>query len=271
MRHKLLKHFSILNAFICMLLSFGFIFSSCSRNNLQKEEQIRVNNSNVTNDLDTLVNSVQGNLSLNKIATTPNSVLLTGLADHRLVTVYKSRSEPKPNGSSFRFLKKTYEYDGREIGKVEHYMPGFDILYGYNLLNIAHYDLKSEKLSFIFQHSALIKTFYYPSFIQDSVAKKPINRNYYLLSVYDEDTNKDSLINKNDLRRFYYVDAGVSSKIRLIPSEYSVVRSQYDVQNDAMYIFAKLDANKNGTGDPQEPMHIFWINLKSPTVAKRLY
>jgi len=144
-------------------------------------------------------------------------------------------------------------------------------LYGFNLLNIAHYDMKSEKLKFLFDRPALVKTLYYPSTVQDSIDKKPINRDYYLISVYDEDTNKDTLINRKDLRKFYYFDASCTIKTQLVPNDYSVVRSQYDYKNDVMYIFAKQDTNKNGTGDIKEPTHIFWIDLKAPFKAKKMY
>jgi hypothetical protein len=99
----------------------------------------------------------------------------------------------------------------------------------------------------------------------------PINRNYYLVSVYDEDCNKDGFINRFDLRRFYYVDGVNQVKIQLIPPDYSVTRSQYDFQNDVMYIFAGHDENKNNKWEVKEPIHIFWIDLKNPAVAKRLY
>jgi hypothetical protein len=150
-------------------------------------------------------------------------------------------------------------------------MPGIDILFGYNLLNIAHYDLKQEKGNFLFNHPVLVKTFYYPSFEQDSIDKQPINRNFYLVSVYDEDTNKDTLINKNDLRRFYLFDSSCIVKTQIIPTNYSVIRSQYDSKNDIMYIFARLDENKNGTQDKSEPVNVFWFSLKAPSKAKRLY
>jgi hypothetical protein len=38
-----------------------------------------------------------------------------------------------------------------------------------------------------------------------------------------------------------------------------------------MYLFARHDANGNGTIDKTEPMHIFWFSLKGPAKAKRLY
>ncbi|MGG6652108.1 UNVERIFIED_CONTAM: hypothetical protein ITH24_24860, partial [Salmonella enterica subsp. enterica serovar Weltevreden] len=48
-------------------------------------------------------------------------------------------------------------------------------------------------------------------------------------------------------------------------------RSQYDHQNDVMYLYASFDANKNGTRDKGEPVCIFWFSLASPQKAKRLY
>ncbi len=255
---------------ISILFSNVLIFSCSSNKGEQKEEQIIVSIDEDSTETDSLVNSIQGNSSLTQLATTPNSVILTGLADHRLVTIYKAKKEPTASGGN-SYSKRSYEYEGDGGEFVEHYMPGIDILYGYNLLNIAHYDLKTEKLNHLFNNPVLIKTLYYPSFTQDSLNKKPINRNYYLLSVYNEDTNKDTLINKKDLRRFFHFDANNSIKTQLVPSDYSLIRSQYDPQNDVMYLFASHDANKNGTRETKEPIHIFWINLKTPAVAKRLY
>lgn len=40
---------------------------------------------------------------------------------------------------------------------------------------------------------------------------------------------------------------------------------------DVMYLFAKHDSNKNGTGEKEEPLHVFWIDLKASAKAKRLY
>jgi Ca2+-binding EF-hand superfamily protein len=101
--------------------------------------------------------------------------------------------------------------------------------------------------------------------------KQPINRNYYFVSVYDEDTNRDTLINRKDLRKFYHFDASGSVKTQLLPPHYSVFRSQYDSQNDVMYLFARFDTNKNGRTENKEPIHIFWLSLVDPQPAKRVY
>jgi hypothetical protein len=239
------------------------------RNEMKGEEQISISStildeSSSPNDS---LNSVIGNVTMQQMATFPNRVILTGLTDQRLVSIYKSKSTSDNSSSS----NLEYYSEESEDEANLHFMPGIDILFGYNLLNIAHYDLQTEKVNYLFSHPVLVKTLYYPSYSQDSLDKKPITRSFYLVSAYDEDTNKDTLINKKDLRRFYHFDAKTCLKTQLIPSNYSVNRSQYDAKNDVMYIFASYDENRNGTQDKSEPVHIFWFSLKTPTKAKLLY
>ncbi|MFN6946285.1 MAG: hypothetical protein ACK4ND_15150 [Cytophagaceae bacterium] len=247
------------------LITFVFLLACSSKKEVQKEEHIRIS----TSGADSVTNAIYGNISLNQLATIPNSVILTGLPDHRLITVYKAKKDGKPASGTQRYSYSYYDEDNN--GGLKHFMPGIDLIYGYNLLNIAHYDMKQEKVNTLFEQPVLIKSLYYPSFTPDSLDKKPINRDYYLVSVYDEDTNNDTLINNKDLRRFYHFNSDCTKKTQLIPSDYSVVRSQYDSRNDVMFIFARHDANKNGTGDKNDPMHIFWINLKAPAPAKPMY
>lgn len=255
------------------LISPHFVFwlcvlsalASCSGNRHElREEQIRI--APALTEIDS-VNSIQGNVSFGEMNTYPQDVVLTGLPQHRLVTVYKSRKDDKQD----RGRSSYYYYDDYSSDRFQHFMPGIDLLPGYNLLNIAHYDLTTEKLTFLFDQPVLVKSLYYPSFVQDSINKKPVNRDYYMVSVYDTDTNADTLLNKSDLRRFYHFNASCSKKTLLIPNDYSAVRSQYDRDNDIMYIFARHDSNKNGMIEKTEPLHVFWIDLKSPLAAKRLY
>lgn len=245
--------------------------TSCKQKSFdeKKFEQITERESYSETFEDTTANSVKVNQALSQLNLTPNSVLITGLPQHRLLTIYKASSDLKSeDGKSSRVY---YNYDGYEYEGDEHYMPGIDILYGYNLLNIAHYDMLQDKTNFLFKKSALIKTLYYPATIQDSINKIPVTRNYYLLSVYDEDTNKDSIISRKDLRKFYCFSADGLSKTQIIPNGYSVLRSQYDDANDAMYIFAKQDVNKNGKTEKSEPLQVFWVDLKAPSPAKLIY
>ena len=92
-----------------------------------------------------------------------------------------------------------------------------------------------------------------------------------MVSVYDEDTNKDGFININDLRRFYSFDIDANGKKPIVPINYSVYKSEYDPANDLVYIFAKFDANKNGKMDELEPINIFWVDLKNPERTGKQY
>ena len=258
------------NRIISCSLILIIALSSCSNKTSLKDEQIKISNSVSTNINDSLTNSIKGNASFNQISTRPNSVILTGFENHRLVTIYINSNESCSKNNRGNYSR--YSSDNEDSNKgLKNYVPGIEILYGFNLLNVAHYNMKTEKLDFMFDNPVLIKTLYYPSFHQDSIDKKPINRNYYLVSVYNQDTNRDSLINNKDLRRFFYFDIDNKIKIQLLPNDYSVLRSQYDSKNDVLYLYAKFDANTNGIADNEEPIHIFWINLKNPTQAKLLY
>jgi hypothetical protein len=250
-------------------ISIVMFFVACSRNREAKEEQIRVETEGQSTATDTAtLNTIKGDVSLTQLATYPNKVILTGLPGQRLISIYKKHKSNSPDSHNSR--SSSYYYDESQ-DEYAHFMPGIDLLFGYNLVNIAHYDFTTQKTKLLFDHPVLVKSLYYPSFDQDSLNKKPINRNYYLVSVYNEDTSGDTVISKLDLRRFFYINATAIQQLQLIPSDYSVVRSQYDSMNDIMYIFARHDENKNGQSERQEPLHVFWINLAKPETAKRLY
>ena len=210
-----------------------------------------------------------------EIKTRPSNVLLTGNPTYRLTTIYKVNYNKKTKKTFIGSNAFHYNYsdDNSQLGNRwnYHYMPGLEAVYGYNLLNISHYNIETKKQKPLFKTPVLIKTLYYPSFEQDTLYHEAVNRNYFLISVYDEDTNGDTLINVKDLRRFYHFDIEGKTKTPLIPLNYSVLRSEYDPANDYMYIFAKIDKNENGKRDEEEDLHIFWIDLKDPKNNGRQY
>ena len=132
------------------------------------------------------------------------------------------------------------------------------------MVNVSHHDTETQKQKTFFDKPVLIKTLYYPSFSKDTLNYEPVNRNYFMISVYDEDTNKDGFLNVKDLRRFYHFDINANNKRNLTPANYSIYKSEYDPSNDLVYIFAQLDENQNGLIDDGEDVHIFWIDLKNP-------
>ena len=92
-----------------------------------------------------------------------------------------------------------------------------------------------------------------------------------LLSVYDEDTNKDQKINSKDLRRFYlYNESGEVIK-NIVPKNYNVFKSIYDKTSDYLYVYARIDENKNGKSESIEPIKVFYIDLKNPEDIGNVY
>lgn len=207
--------------------------------------------------------------------TRPNTVLLTGNPNHRLITVYKEKisRDGKRRYIDGNYFHRTYPYYNNEWVKTwhGHFMPGIEAVYGFNMFNIGHYNVKTKRRNFLFEKPVLVKTLYYPALEQDTLNLEPVTRNYYLVSAYNEDTNNDSIINHKDLRRFFHFDIEGLEKTMLIPSNYSVLSSEYDRQIDVMYIFARLDENRNGSRDKNEPIHIFEVDLKTPGKADRVY
>lgn len=210
-----------------------------------------------------------------KLETRPGNVLLTGLSKYRLTTIYMLNYDKKSKSyyTGYNHYYRNYTEMGYDNGNRWHdnFMPGLQAIYGYNMINVSHYNTETKKYNYFFNQPVLIKTLYYPSFTKDTLNFNPVNRDYYLISVYNEDTNKDGFINIKDLRHFYYFDLDGLNQRAIIPANYSVISSEYDPANDFMYVYAQLDENKNGQRDETEDIHIFWIDLKNPNHNGRQY
>lgn len=209
------------------------------------------------------------------LKTQPNSVLSTGMQSIRITPVFKVNKNPKNNHyytGSNNFLYN-YESSSDELNNNWNYnfMPGFHGVYGFNMVNLMHYSYVENRQKPFFKKPVLVKTVYYPSTTVDTLNKIPVRRNYFMISAYDEDTNRDSIINQKDLRRFYLFDSLANLTMPLIPKNYGVFKSSYDEANDHMQVFAKLDVNNNGMIDDLEPIHIFWIDLKNPEKTGKMY
>lgn len=207
------------------------------------------------------------NIDSLKLETRPRNVLLTNTPEHRITPIYKvnyNKKTKKPFTGSNAYHSNWNDNYNNGNNWNNNFMPGFEAMYGYNFINISHYNNQSKNENKFFDKPVLIKTFYYPTFSKDTLSFEPVNRKYYMVSVYDEDSNKDGFINVRDLRRLYHFDIEGKNKRNLIPKNYSVMSSEYDSANDFMYVFAKADKNQNGKMEQDEPTDIFWIDLKNP-------
>ena len=209
-----------------------------------------------------------------KFETRPSNVLLTGTPQYRLTTIYKVNYNK--DGTPY-IGSNDYHVNYSEISQTDgnqwhyNYLPGMEALSGYNLVNVSHFDTQTLEQRYFFDQPVLVRTLYFPSLSQDTLNHKPIVRNYFMVSVYDEDTNKDGRLDTKDLRRLYWLDKTAKQRRALIPTNYSVYKSEYDPANDYFYVFAHLDENNNGQHDSGEATHIFWIDLTNPERTGRLY
>ena len=99
--------------------------------------------------------------------TRPSNVLLTGNPRYRLATIYKVNF----NKDSTTFIgSNDFYYNYQSIGDKQgnqwnhNFMPGLETVYGYNLVNVSHFDIETQKQKFFFEKTVLIKTVYFPSF-----------------------------------------------------------------------------------------------------------
>jgi len=203
----------------------------------------------------------------NPLEIAPSEVLFTYSSDHRLTAVFKVTYDGKYRNFNKvgTYYNRDYDYYNDEDNQWSYnYMPGFHASHGKNIVNISHFNTKDHTTNLFFEKSVLINTLYFPALLPDTINNKIVERDFYLVSVYDEDTNKDGYINWYDLRRFYYFDIDGKNQTLLVPKNQNVESSMYDIENDYMYIYTRLDKNKNGSLDINEEKHIFWIDLKDP-------
>ncbi len=199
----------------------------------------------------------------------PGNIILTKNKAHRLTPIYKvnyydkSRSNTSFIGSTYAHRLTNSNADDDDNWN-DNFMPGFAAVYGYNLINISHHNNINDTENKFFDEYVLIHTLYYPALSKDTLNNEPVTRDYYMVSVYDEDTNKDGFVNDRDLRRFYLFDIEGKKTKTLIPKYYYTMSSEYDPENDLMYVVAREDVNGNGQMEVSEPMDIFWIDLKEP-------
>lgn len=257
--------------FIAALIVQAFISCNKKTDKRFRGQHIVVSPDDTLTDDDTAYDPLKGNVNFNQLTVSPNSVLLTGLPKYRLIPIYKIRKKTDRNLDYANPTTYYWPYEGETYRREYHYyMPGIDHIDGYNLTNIAHYDLDSGRLTYFFKKPVLVRSLYFPGDKPDTLHGQRVYRNFFLVTVYDEDTNKDTVINNKDLRRMFYYNENNTVRKQLIPRDYSVIRSQYDEQNDIIYVYARHDENKNGYHERVEPIHVFMIRLNAPASAKRI-
>lgn len=188
--------------------------------------------------------------------------------DHR-----QNRTGRSQHGSYRRDYSEEYEgssyyngydpYDGASQ-RYHNYHPGFDVIMGglkRNLMLLFPTDTAARA---VFSRQVLIKNVYIPSQLPDTVNGVPVRRNFILCSVFDTDTNADTLLDHRDLRRLYAVPVAGGPPVNLLPPDYSVQSSAYSPANDVLFYFARQDRNQNGEPDVEDPIAVFRLDPRTP-------
>ena len=209
--------------------------------------------------------------------TRPREVLLTTYPEHRLIPVYELQFRER-RGKVYTFTGiGSYYADFQEDAAsynnnwLEHIMPGFRGYHGNGLVNVSHFNTKTQERRRIFPEPVMIQTLYFPAIEPDTLNGSPVQRSFYMISCYDQDTNGDGYINWWDLRRLKWFDLDGEFKSDLIPETHNVLSSNYDPGKDYFYVYARADKNRNGKSELEEPIDIFWIDLEDPSQRGLMY
>lgn len=264
-----------------LLLSVLSIFFSNCKEKKQYSKGFEVSSTIEQGDADEEIGINKDSL---RFEIQPTEVLQTKQINLRLTPLFKVNVDPKTQeryiGSLYTYSEGYDPYYNEENDKPKgpranvwngHIIPGFEAGYGFNMVNVSHFDLTTQTRKNFFEKPVLIRTLYYPAYSNDTLNHKPVSRNYYLISAFDEDTNKDGMINPKDLRRLFYFDATAGNKKALLPADYSIYRGDYDDANDYLHVFARKDTNGNGQVEKTEPIHVFWIDMKDPMKSGQIY
>ena len=100
-----------------------------------------------------------------KFETRPGGVLLTGIPNVRVTSIFKVnyKKDKKTTfigSNNFITKEENYEYNPNNTNIWNnHILPGFEAVYGYNFVNISHYDMKENKQKLFFKNLYLLKHF----------------------------------------------------------------------------------------------------------------
>ena len=254
------------------LLLWSLLFAACGRGNESKGD-VRTQSvpTDTVNDLRVNSKTVEDSTML---ITRPRTVLVTGLPQFRLIPIMKLNWDEDRKGTFFGGIEYRSTWDEDKIGWNvwnSHIVPGYDAACGYNIVNVSHFDTQSATKRNLFETPVLVKTIYFPTLDRDTLNGQPIRRDCYMVSVFDEDTNKDGFVNQNDLRRFYHYTLPGLTRTPLVPADQGVVSSEYDSGADFMYVFTRKDLNKNGIIDGADEWHVHWIDMKNPAKHGEMY
>ncbi len=214
---------------------------------------------------DATISGLKGDAA--QLESRPGKVLLTAFPNLRVVAEFKVNytkdSVPYIGSNEYHYSYHDHEENSGNDWH-HHFMPGFDLVYGFNMINMWVTDTSGNQQRRVFSKPTLIKNIYLPSLLSDTLNFQAVKRNYYFVSAYSRDTNKDGYIDLKDLRNLYLISLDGTQIKALLPDDYGVIGSRYDRILDRMYVYTHRDSNGDGQRNAKELISIYWIDLKNP-------
>ena len=206
------------------------------------------------------------------------NVLLTANPRYRLVPIFRMNEQRNYRGEKFYTAGSIDTHTGYQPNERlpgnnwnGHFLPGLEVAYGFNLVNVAVHTTGSENARDLFPQPALLQTLYYPAYRPDTLNGRPVLRDYYLVSAYPEDTNADGRVDTRDLRQLFRFDLDGGNGQSLLPPDYSVLSGTYDPANDHYYVYAQRNEQGDGSMNMLEPVTIFAVDLATGRLGASVY
>ena len=95
-------------------------------------------------------------------------------------------------------------------------------------------------------------------------------KNMTLVSVIQEDTNHDGLLNESDHELTYLSDLSFKKSVQITPPAVQLLGWDVDSQGEKLYLYVRKDSNKNGKYDNLDERSILFTSTKRPALAQRL-
>ena len=107
------------------------------------------------------------------------------------------------------------------------------------------------------------------NFLNDYFLK--VNQQVFLYEVYDQDSNKDGLIDGGDIKALFISDDMGKNFKKISIDRHELIDWQFIISTDRLYFRTVEDINKNGRFDSTDSIHYYYINVKDKTYSPITY
>lgn len=243
-------------------ITIGLLLASCSDN--QKQPKANYDENGTESQFDGT--SIFNDTTKTQIANLPISFDSTDVLLHisgfinteELNRNFKSRASSSISKNSDRY-DETYFYTNEYKNSSSDYISGW-------FSNIYFDDLISNKQQLLTQQPLFISDAYYLRKLDENKKK-----HYVIYSVYDKDSNKDNLIDKEDLLSKYISKLDGSDFKKVTPEGHDFIKGVFEEKSNRYYFITIEDSNKDGFFNKEDKYNYFYIDFSGETYSINTY